>query len=144
MATNLPSIDLSLHLMSRTLGQGGLTLPFARDIFLLETHVAGLRYYDIEAVGPSLTPAQGLRLRREPANPYDALAIEVLTEPGAKLGYVPRHRNPILARLMDAGKLLVAEIATLGTAPECLRTRLSGDQPAAVREIRLRISLRDP
>lgn len=45
--------------------------------------------------------------------PHDSLAIIVLTGSSQKIGYVPRHRNPILARLMDADKVLVAEVASL-------------------------------
>ena len=38
------------------------------------------------------------------------LAILVLDLNGAKLGYIPRTKNEVLARLMDAGKLLYARI----------------------------------
>ena len=54
-----------------------------------------------------------LRFQRQPQNPHDALAIEVYVagpEP-FKLGYVPRKHNPVLARLMDAGKELTARLS---------------------------------
>ena len=42
--------------------------------------------------------------------PPPGLAILILTERGEKLGYVPRDRNEILARLMDAGKFIIARL----------------------------------
>lgn len=79
-------------------------------LLLVATHVAGTAYYEAEAVRDGLRPGEALALRREPGNPHDALAIEVLTRGGRKLGYVPRADNPALARLMDAGETLIAEV----------------------------------
>ncbi len=108
--TITPQTDLLIH---RTLERRVIALPFARDIFLIETHVAGLIHHQYETCSTSLNPGAPLLLRRERGNPHDELAIEILTGEGIKLGYVPRHRNPVLARLMDAGKLLVAEVASI-------------------------------
>ena len=100
------------QLMATTFESQGVALPFAREIFLIETHVAGLVYHQAEQAWPELAVGQPLHLRREPGNPHDDLAIHV--HAGAwKLGYVPRQRNPVLARLMDAGKELRAEIRLL-------------------------------
>lgn len=106
-------------------------------LFLIETHVAGLAYYQAMTALSDLAPGQSLILRREPTNPHDELAIEVFRG-DLKLGYVPRFRNPVLARLMDADKPLVAEVASvvhLGEAPT--RPRAYGP------EVRFRIVLRD-
>jgi hypothetical protein len=65
-------------------------------------------------VAEQLIQGTKLTLRREPSNAHDALAIEVLLMDGYKLGYVPMPRNPVLARLMDAGKALIAEIVQVG------------------------------
>jgi len=51
-----------------------------------------------------------LVLRREPGNENDKMAICVETLDGKKLGYVPKGENKILARLMDAGKMLSARV----------------------------------
>lgn len=114
MSTNLPIAVVTKELMRRTIDGDALALPFARDIFLLETHVAGIVHHQAASVKTQLSSGMALCLRREPSNQHDALAIEVLTVDGVKLGYVPRNRNPVLARLMDAGKLLLAEIAQIG------------------------------
>jgi len=60
------------------------------------------------------------------------------------LGYVPKFRNPVLARLMDAGKLLVAEVASIQFSND----RMSGFQQAddgdtAIVDVRLKIALRE-
>ncbi len=54
-----------------------------------------------------------LQLRREPPNPDDLNATEVLTCDGVKLGYVPMRLNPRPASLLDSGMRLVAEIVDL-------------------------------
>ena len=84
-----------------------------REIRLAGMHVAGTAYYDAEAVAGRLRPGQRLELRRQPENRYDALAIEVLGPEGRKLGYVPRRRNEMPARLMDAGKHLCARAESI-------------------------------
>jgi HIRAN domain len=89
---------------------GGLSLPFAEEIFLIETHVAGTSHVPIREIERGISIGDSLVLRREQDNPHDSLAILILTEKGEKLGYVPRDRNEILARLMDAGKFLFARL----------------------------------
>ena len=37
---------------------------------------------------------------------YAALAIIIHNQTGEKLGYVPREKNEVVARLMDAGKMV--------------------------------------
>lgn len=89
---------------------GGLAAPFAKEIFLIETHVAGTSHVPALEIAATLTTGDSLVLRREQENPHDPLAILILTGNGEKLGYVPRDRNEILARLMDAGKFLIARL----------------------------------
>ena len=79
-------------------------------ILILETYVTGLYYYDFEKVRNWLPVGEELILRREPENPYDERAIEVLTVSGTKLGYVPRARNSGIAKLLDAGRSVIARV----------------------------------
>lgn len=72
--------------MHKTLGDTLLALPFACDIFLLETHVAGMCYYAADEAIPPLAVGAPLHLRCEPGNPHDELAIEIFTANGDKLG----------------------------------------------------------
>ncbi len=98
-----------LALLHAHLQAGGeLAAPFAKEIFFIETHVAGTSHVPIHKIESSLTVADSPVLRRESENLHDPLAIVILTEKGDKLGYVPRDRNEVLARLMDAGKFLFA------------------------------------
>ncbi len=87
---------------------GLLDAPFAKDIFLLKTNVAGCNHVPnmIERLR-ELKPGQKLTLLREPENPYDKRAILVMNG-DQKLGYLPRRLNGIFCRLMDAGKYLYA------------------------------------
>lgn len=89
---------------------GGLAAPFAKEIYLIETHVAGTSHVPVREIEPSLSGGDALVLRREAQNTHDSFAILIITKNGDKLGYVPRDRNEILARLMDAGKLLFARL----------------------------------
>ncbi len=82
---------------------------------LLETYVAGGMYHDAEEALPGLAWGTPLRLRREPANPHDSLAVEVLTETGLKLGYLPRAVNRGAAELMDRGGALRAGVVKAET-----------------------------
>ncbi len=108
---SLVSIDPAvLALMHGSFGQDGGLMPFAREIMLVECHIAGTSFRDVRAVEPSLAAGAFFVLRREPRNPHDELAIMILTESGHHVGYVPRAKNEALARLMDAGKLLFARL----------------------------------
>jgi hypothetical protein len=79
--------------------------PFSKQIYLISASIAGLYYVDnIDDILGEIKLESRLLFIREPDNQYDELAILVKDQNGNKLGYVPRKKNPILARLMDAGK----------------------------------------
>ena len=84
---------------------------FSRQIFLDEVNVAGCAHVErIMSYVKKLSVGDRLTLLREPKNEYDELAILVKDPKGHKLGYVPRRCNSVMARLMDAGKVLYAII----------------------------------
>lgn len=104
-----------------------IPMPFERDIFLFGTEIAGTNYAEnIHALYESLNEGDMVALVREPDNPYDEYAIRIetsdskligyypseglLPDDGSKLGYIPRVNNKIIARLMDAGKLIYGVI----------------------------------
>jgi hypothetical protein len=99
-----------LALLHAHLQPGGTSSPFTKEILLMEIHVAGTGRRCLRGIEPTLAEGDHLVLRRELENPHDAHAIVVLTGGGDKLGYLPRDRNEIPARLMDAGKLLFARL----------------------------------
>jgi len=61
---------------------------------------------DVEA---ALNKEVKLELKREPQNEYDHFAIALHFEKH-KIGYIPRDKNEVIARLMDAGKNFFATI----------------------------------
>lgn len=94
-------------------GAGGLTvpIPYERDIYLFDTHIAGTTHIDnMEELEPTLNIDDRLEFFREPNNKYDPQAIMIKNMDGVKIGYVPRQDNIIFSRLMDAGKLLFGRI----------------------------------
>lgn len=85
--------------------------PFAQEIFLIEVHIAGTTHIDnIEELEPKLTEGIEVEFYREPNNKYDSKAIVVKDKDGNKLGYIPKDKNEILSRLMDAGKLVYGKV----------------------------------
>lgn len=110
MTNSLALNDGLMSLLNRTGNPGDLPRPFARDILLLECHIAGTTWRDLSEVAHTLHAGDELTLRRELGNEHDELAIQVLTANGAHLGYIPRTNNETLARLMAAGKLLFAKL----------------------------------
>ena len=102
----------------------GLALPFAREIFLLECRVAGTSHLDLEDLEAELEPGCQVACRREPENPHDPLAILLSDPKGRKLGYVPKERNEVLARLLDAGKVVFGRLESKKWAGNWLKLEL--------------------
>lgn len=105
-----------VEINSGNIGQilhGGIDIgkPFSNCIYLISVHIAGTSHIDnIDKLEPELVKGKRLNFFREPNNEYDERAIVIKNENGDKLGYVPRDKNEILSRLMDAGKLLYGEV----------------------------------
>jgi hypothetical protein len=91
-------------------GSGGLNIDvLGREIVALECVVAGTSFRQLEDVEGSLSTTVRLDLKREPRNEHDAWAI-ALWFGNSKVGYIPRDKNEVLARLMDGGKSFYATI----------------------------------
>jgi hypothetical protein len=91
---------------------GSLIKPLTKEIYLFDSFVAGTTHLSDKSVLDEIGIGDKLTLKRED-NKYDSNAILILTERKKKLGYVPEKDNVIFARLMDAGKLLIARIAKI-------------------------------
>ena len=83
--------------------------PLTKEIYLFDTYIAGTSHIDDQSIFKTLKSGDTLILRRED-NKFDDKAILVLNEQKAKLGYIPEKDNLIFARLMDAGKMLIARV----------------------------------
>lgn len=111
MTNGIAVIDpAKLALIKGSFGKNGLPLPFVTEIFLLQCHVAGTGYKDVESIEPGLNKGHVLTFKRDANNKYDKLAIAIYDEAGNNIGYVPRDKNEVLARLMDGGKLIFGKI----------------------------------
>ncbi len=80
-----------------------------REIRLSSPYLAGFRYYQGFEIVTQLRENNLLTLKREPANTYDCYAVEVFKN-NTKLGYLPRAENKVIARLMDQGVAVKAQI----------------------------------
>ncbi|MGE4528808.1 MAG: HIRAN domain-containing protein, partial [Rhodospirillaceae bacterium] len=110
LAEALGPCNAKISAATRQRIEGLVAAQTAARPLLLETYVAGGMYYDAAEILRRLAWGTPLRLRREPANPHDPLAIEVLTESGLKLGYLPRAVNREPAEAMDRGGALRAGV----------------------------------
>ena len=88
---------------------GSIIKPLSKEILLFDSYIAGTSHVRDESVYDGLKEDGKLVLRRED-NKFDSNAILVLNEKGEKLGYIPEKDNIVFARLMDAGKLLIAKV----------------------------------
>jgi hypothetical protein len=89
---------------------GNLTIP-GDEILSLECIVAGTTFIkNPNEIDDKLKPGQSLDLKREPDNKYDSFAIAIYNAQGEKLGYIPREKNEMPARLMDAGKWFYGKV----------------------------------
>ncbi len=111
--SDLVKIDPSLiALVGNSFGSDGLPMPFMQEIFLLECKIAGTSFLKLKEIEPNLNPEDLLIMNRETENKYDPLAVMILTQQGEKLGYIPKEKNEVIARLMDAGKLIIGKIVS--------------------------------
>ena len=87
---------------------------------LMTVGVAGFQYHDgmDAAVAATLREGGELVLRREPENPHDAKAVALHTPLGDKIGYLPRRRNAVPARLADQDATLRAVLTRF--SPEAM------------------------
>ncbi len=106
----LPFDKTILALINGSFDNNGAMMPFVQEIFLIQCHIAGTSYCDLDEVEEELEVLDALIFQREPKNEHDELAILIFDQKGNKLGYVPRAKNEVLARLMDAGKLIFGKL----------------------------------
>lgn len=91
---------------------GEIIKPLVREIHLFDSFVAGTTHLQNQDVLTQIAVGDKLTLRRE-ENKFDSNAVVILTEDQKKLGYIPEKDNVVFARLMDAGKMLIAKISSI-------------------------------
>ena len=85
------------------------------EVWLQRSPVAGFQYYEGEKVWNSLRAGELLALLREPDNPHDNQAVEVLWR-GHKLGYIPRYENGTVTTLLEHNAPVRTRISKLDEA----------------------------
>jgi hypothetical protein len=83
-----------------------------RRVLIQKSPIAGFQFHSGEDVWPWLRVGQALELVRESWNIHDSNAIAVYYR-GAQIGYVPRAENSAVARMMDRGERIEANIVEL-------------------------------
>ncbi|HEX8334154.1 MAG TPA: HIRAN domain-containing protein [Segetibacter sp.] len=92
------------------LSKGGLNLDvFGREIVALECFIAGTSFRNLNKVENELDHKVKLEMKRESDNKFDKCAIALWYDK-TKVGYIPKDKNEVLSRLMDAGKQFYSTI----------------------------------
>ena len=107
---DLTPVDPNLIAILKGLDKNKVPKPFQREIFILDTHIAGTHYYQAKKQAQKLKEGHHLVFCREKDNPHDHRAIAILDLEKNKLGYLPQKKNEVVSRLMDAGKAIYAVI----------------------------------
>jgi hypothetical protein len=114
-------IKVSPGLLALIQGGDKSLMPFAKELVVLECHVAGTSHLDLKEVEPSLAIDDKFFLLREPDNPHDKFAVAIYTSKKVKLGFLPMSKNESVARLLDAGKLIFAVLVAKEWQEEWLK-----------------------
>ncbi len=93
--------------------EGGISdviKPLTGEIHLFDTFVSGTSYIKDKSILEGLKAGDKLSLQREDSK-FDSNAIIIMNEAKQKIGYIPEKDNAVFARLMDAGKMLIARVS---------------------------------
>ena len=92
------------------LSRGQLNIDvFKKEIMVLECMVAGTSFRKLDQVEAELLSTVPLDMKREGKNEFDPFAIALYFRE-IKVGYIPKEKNQVIARLMDASKAFYATI----------------------------------
>jgi hypothetical protein len=106
---NSSPIKLSSGLIAALSG-GQLNIDvFKKEILVLECVIAGTSFRKLDVIEAELQTKVELQMKREGKNEFDEYAIALHLKE-TKIGYIPRGKNEVIARLMDAGKAFYATI----------------------------------
>ncbi len=99
--------------------------PFVQEVLLLETTIARTtKIVNIKNLVANLKVGDKLQLYRDISNTDDECAIAIKNESNDTIGYLPRNDNVIIARLMEAGKLVYGKISKIEIRERWIRIRM--------------------
>ena len=105
--------EINRALLATALAIVGGSKAIARpSVPLFDSAIAGGHHHGLEAAVGRIAPGTKLALVRESANPYDADAVAVHLD-GLKLGFIPSEANSPVARLLDRGERVTAEVVRM-------------------------------
>lgn len=110
----------------------------AKSLYFLECHLAGRKYYDVDAVWDELNVGTKVRLVRDADNRHDDSAVAVVYDKKESdevvdeymLGYIPADENEVIAKFLDMGW------------DECFSCTISKKNPEAYYEEQIRLTIR--
>ena len=103
MEPNQSLIKVNTGLLA-ALSSGAISIDvMPKEILVLECLVAGTSFRKLQDLEPELKSEVKIELKRDPANEHDKMAVELLFNKN-KIGYIPKEKNEVIARLLDAGK----------------------------------------
>jgi len=103
MEQNESPVRINPGLLS-ALSNGAISIDvMPKEILVLECLVAGTSFRKLDALEHELISEVKIELKRDTANEHDKMAVELLFNTN-KIGYIPREKNEVIARLLDAGK----------------------------------------
>jgi hypothetical protein len=82
---------------------------FKKEILVLECIVAGTSFRKLDVIEADLAATVKLDMKREGKNEFDKFAVALYFQ-NVKVGYIPKDKNEVIARLMDSGKAFHATI----------------------------------
>lgn len=82
------------------------------SLLIQSSPLAGSQFHALPAVVDQIRIGDPLTLKREPDNPHDSNAVQVLWQEHL-LGFVPRRENKAVARALDRGNPLTARVVAL-------------------------------
>ena len=92
------------------LSNGAISIDvMPKEILVLECLVAGTSFRKLRDVEPELISKVKLELKRDIKNEHDKMAVELWYNQN-KIGYIPRDKNEVIARMLDAGKSFFATL----------------------------------
>lgn len=83
----------------------------SQKVYLLQSFVAGFRFYKGMELLPHMQEQDIVELRRNPQNEHDDFAVAVYWQQ-EMIGYVPAASNEVIARLIDAKALSLVAVIT--------------------------------
>ena len=82
---------------------------FRREMLALSCLVAGTSFQSLTEIEPEMAAHTVFDLNREQNNKFDEKAVAIYFKKD-KIGYIPKHKNEVIANLMDAGKKFSAKL----------------------------------